>query len=48
MLQLYLKEKNAFATKQDIAELRSATKEDIVNLEVKIEHVRTALIKWYK
>ncbi|WP_353684527.1 hypothetical protein V4D30_01685 [Thermodesulfovibrio sp. 3907-1M] len=40
------RKKDILATKQDIAELRSATKQDIAELEVKIERVRADLIKW--
>ena len=38
--------KDVLATKEDIANLRAATKGDILTLEVKLEKTRADLIKW--
>ncbi len=39
-------EQSRIATNQDIELLRTATKQDIAQLEVKIERVRADLIRW--
>ncbi|MDI6713990.1 MAG: DUF1640 domain-containing protein [Thermodesulfovibrio sp.] len=40
------RKKDILSTKQDIAELRSATMQEISELEAKIEKTKTDLIRW--